>query len=1037
MRHPGENTILAFVEGRLPIVEANALDAHIDTCESCRSLVVAAARASLATGSKDHEVVQEPASGLAPLEHGARFGRYTLLDVLGRGGMGIVYAAHDSALERKVALKVLRGELAARIGVDLASARLLREARIAARLSHPNVVTIYDVDKHDGQIFIAMEYVDGQPLSAWLNEGPHPTRAILEHFVQAGRGLAAAHAAGLVHRDFKPANVLVGKDGRVRVTDFGLAGGWTSEESSGAGATGGAHAFEGTRTEGLLGTPYYMAPEQHRGERAGPLADQFSFGVALHEALYRRRPFEEKTLEELALSKERGPVEPSMSGEVPERVRRAVLRALRPRKEERFASMDALLAELAPKESVLSRRVGLGMGLLALLGLGAIGARALGTPSQVCSGGEQKLVGVWDAERKRTMLEAFRATGASFAEDAAQLSAAILDGYTREWVEARRDACEATQVRKEQLEAHQALRMMCLDERLEEVKALGTFFTRADKGVVERAVEAARALPPLSRCADLRALSEKVPPPTEPAIRAKVEALGVKAAEVHTLVNAGRYKEALALLRELRAQASATGYQPLEAQLAVLQGEAEEQLGDGKAAEKSLREAVLAAEAGRDDVTVARAWTKLVFVVGSRLSRFDDALALEAHARAAIVRLGNAELERARLLASRSGVLRFKGDYQASLKDAQEALAIQRRLLPEDHPDLAQTLNDAASTCTSLSLYDEAREYHERALAIREKAFGSRHPKVAISLFNLGLVFQITEKSEEAEARYRRSLEIMEQASLGEHPLVARLLMAIGRLEIRRGEEERAFQVHERALALAEKLHGPEHPDVAMALLPLGPLLANRGRLDEALAVLHRARAITEKALGPDHPDYGQILLDLGLLQARGMQYAAAKESLERARTIYAQAFGPEHFSVGLCLDNLGQVLFQEGRHAEALATHRKALALYEPSFEPDSADKAVILLNIAEALIALRRYAEALTTAERALAAQEKDLGPESPMLASSLSAMGVAAFHLGQLEVARASLERAVTLRENGYSREALARARRYLARVRAKSR
>ncbi|WNG24360.1 tetratricopeptide repeat protein [Cystobacter fuscus] len=1035
MEHPGENTIVAFVEGRLSAAEATAFDAHVDICESCRSLVVAAVRASLTTEGAEDEAVVAPASGVEPLERGVRFGRYTLLDVLGRGGMGVVYAAHDSVLERKVALKVLRGELAARIGVDLASARLVREARIAARLSHPNVVTIYDVSSHDGQIFIAMEYVDGRPLSTWLDEGSHPAEAILERFVQAGRGLAAAHAVGLVHRDFKPANVLVGLDGRVRVTDFGLAG-WTSEDASGEGPAGGCSSSSRvSRAGGLLGTPLYMAPEQHRGERAGPLADQFSFGVALHEALYRRGAFEGNSLEELAASKARGPAEPPIGGGVPERVRRALLRALRPRREERFASMEALLAELSPNQAVPWHRVRLGVGVLALLSLGALGALALGTsPSQVCAGGERRLAGVWDDERERAMLEAFLATGAPFARDAARMSAALLDGYTRAWVEARRDACEATQVRREQLEAHQALRMMCLDERLEEVRALGTFFTRADPGVVEHAVEAARALPPLSLCSDLRALSAKVPPPTDPAVRAKVEALGVKAAEVHALVQAGNAREALEVVRGVREEARVTGYQPLEARLGVLQGDAEALLGEEKAAEKTLREAVLAAEAGRDDVTAARAWTKLVHIVGRRLSRFDEALALGKHAHAAIVRLGNAELEMARLLSTRGGVLWAKGDYQEALKDTREALAIQRRLLPEDHPDLAQSLSEVAITSLSLSLYEEARAHHERALAILETVFGPRHPKVAISLFNLGVVLQLEEKYEEAAARYWRALEIMEQAGLGEHPVVARILMALGTEEHRRGDDARAFRMYDRARALAEKLHGPEHPDVAKALVPLGQVLSRLGRRDEALAALHRARAITEKTLGAEHPDHGIVLAELGNLLAIQKRYAAAKELVERAIAIHTRALGPEHVAVSDDLNILGWILFMDGRHADALAAYQKALAVYEQSFKPDSAYKAGILLNIAEALIGLRRYADALTVAERALAAQEKEWGPEHSSLASSLDVIGVAAFHLGRFERALPSLERAVKLRETGGNKEALVRARSYLARARA---
>jgi tetratricopeptide (TPR) repeat protein/predicted Ser/Thr protein kinase len=1028
MKHPGENTIVAFVEGRLPVSEAHALDAHIDTCEVCRSLVVAAARDSVPGRGAPGEAALVP----APPAQGTQLGRYTLLEVLGRGGMGVVYAAHDSALHRKVALKVLRGELAVRLGADLASARLLREARIAARLSHPNVVTIYDVGSDDGQVFIAMEHVDGQPLSTWLDAGPHPASAVLERFVQAGRGLAAAHAAGLVHRDFKPANVMVGTDGRVRVTDFGLAG-WTEEPCTAKDASGEAGVPAQLHTVGPQGTPLYMAPEQHRGERAGPLADQFSFAVALYEALYRRRPFEGTTLEALAESKTRGLAEPPVSGGVPEHVRKAVHRALRPREEDRFPSMDALLAVLAPGEAAPWRRPRLVAGVLLLLVSGALGAFALGRgPSQVCAGGEQKLVGVWDAARRRAMTDAFVATGVPYAEDAAHRATAILDGYTRDWVAARRDACEATQVRKEQLAEHQALRMMCLDERLEQVRALGTFFARADRGIVERAVEAARGLTPLSGCADLRALSAKVPPPTDPAVRAKVEALGVKAAEARALHGAGRYKEAINVAGAARAEARATGYRPLEAQLALLQGEAEEMAGDYKGAEKTLREALLAAEAGRDDVTAARAWTTLVMVVGSRLSRFDEALTLAEHANAAIVRLGSAELERARLLAVRGGVLWSKADYPASLADAQEALALHSRLLPEDHPDLAQTLNEVATAASSLTRYAEAREHHLKALAIREKAFGPRHPKVAMTVYNLGLLLFLQQSASEAEPYFQRALDILEAASLGEHPAVARIHGVLSMLAYNRGEYARAIQSGERALAHAEKLHGPEHKDVGMILVQLGNAFADTGRLDESLRVLQRARAVFEKVLGPEHIGVSMAISALGRTHFLRKEYAAAVETYEQSIALRVKVLGPDHVSSAVDLDGLGEVLARQGRHAEALAAHQRALMLAEKTENAGGVDVPGLLLNIADVLVKLRRPAEALATAERALAGREQELGPEDPRLAHALRAVGVAAFHAGRQEAARAALERAVRLKETADTREAHATAREYLARA-----
>src|ERR1041385_1014931 len=222
--------------------------------------------------------------GSAPTElvEGAQFGRFRIEQRLGAGAMGVVYVAHDTQLGRRVAVKVLRNQSGP------AEARLLREAQVMARLAHPNVVVLYDAGMVAGQMFIAMELVEGETLAAWL-ERRHSWQEVLERFLQSGRGLAAAHASGIVHRDFKPANVLVGTDGRARVLDFGVA-----REASELG-TSPAPVHEGgpgalTETGTILGTPAYMAPEQRRGERATEASDQFSFCVSLWEGLAGARP---------------------------------------------------------------------------------------------------------------------------------------------------------------------------------------------------------------------------------------------------------------------------------------------------------------------------------------------------------------------------------------------------------------------------------------------------------------------------------------------------------------------------------------------------------------------------------------------------------------------------------------------------------------------------------------------------------------------------------------------------------------------------
>jgi len=237
-----------------------------------------------------------------------RVGRYRILGRIGQGGMGVVYRAHDPELARDVAVKLMNAESLDEGETATARTRLIREARAMARLAHPNVIHVYDVGAVEDGVFIAMELVEGESLAAWVARAPRDWRDVLRHYVDAGRGLAAAHAAGVIHRDFKPENVLVGADGRVRVGDFGLAGApalagapsFDDMRSTDAALDVGAVEGTLTRTGALLGTPKYMAPEQEHGLVASDAGDQFSFCVALYEALYGQPPFAGTTSRRIA-----------------------------------------------------------------------------------------------------------------------------------------------------------------------------------------------------------------------------------------------------------------------------------------------------------------------------------------------------------------------------------------------------------------------------------------------------------------------------------------------------------------------------------------------------------------------------------------------------------------------------------------------------------------------------------------------------------------------------------------------------------------
>lgn len=308
-------------------------------------------------------------SGELQADEPQRVGRYSVLRRLGRGGMSTVYAAYDPELDRRVALKLVN---AWEHGDDRGPARLVREARAMAKISHPNVAPVYDVGVFGDAVYIAMELIDGPTLEAWLLATPRPWTEILRMYLLAGRGLAAAHGAGLIHRDFKPDNVMVGPDGRPRVLDFGLARPATLHEddellindevqdqvqvdgepfaqqhSGPRPASRISESFDlvvdVTRNGLVSGTPAYMAPEQHQGELGGPASDQFAFCVSLWEALYRQRPFAGGSLFAIADAIIEGRLRPAPPSHVPGWIRNLLERGLRVDPDDRHPSMRSLL----------------------------------------------------------------------------------------------------------------------------------------------------------------------------------------------------------------------------------------------------------------------------------------------------------------------------------------------------------------------------------------------------------------------------------------------------------------------------------------------------------------------------------------------------------------------------------------------------------------------------------------------------------------------------------------------------------------------
>ena len=913
-------------------------------------------------------------------------GRYTVLKLLGRGGMGEVVSAYDSRLDRRVALKRLRRESASRQSQEDLETRLVREAQAMARLSHPHVVAIYDVGTlEDGAIFIAMEMVEGQTLRQWCDQSPRPWREVLQVYLAAGRGLAAAHEAGLVHRDFKPENVLVGSDGRVRVTDFGLArvGPSASPErpaetprdpGSGAlppGALDNPLTLQGT----LLGTPRFMAPELLQAGAADARSDLFAFCVALHEALYGQHPFAGATQAESLQAQVRGQVKPPPThSDVPAWVGRTLQQGLRADPAQRPASMQKLVAALEddPEARRRTRRRALGLlvlgSALTALVLGVVLPRL--QRESGCAHLERSLAGTWDEPVRQQVERAFLDTQLPYARDTFTRVASLLDGYASTWVSLRTAACEAARSQDASAQVPTSLEVYCLERRRGQLQELTGLFARApDPDNLSKAVQAVQGLPPLTACADPKALTSTVPLPGDPTARARVEALQVRVDRLETLKTAGQYKTGLASGRELLPQLEQVDYAPLRAQVLLNLAALSDAAGDYAGAEAGARQAILQAARGKDLTLVARAWTLLFRDVVWRQARYPEEPGLTLAMESAVECADNDELR-------------------------------------------ADALNQQAIVYQEMGRNDEALARHERALALREKTLGAEHLLVANSLNNLGVVFGAMGQNEQARAAYERALALRRKILGPNHPLVGQSYSNLGTALVALGRYDEARDLYEHALALRKQALGLEHPEVASSLTNLGIALEDLGRYDEALVLHERSLAIRQKALGPDHPDTANSLNGVGnALWGQGHP-AEARVYIERALAIREKTQGADHPDVASTRDDLGQVLVSLHRADEARASYTRALAIRQKALGAEHPDLAISLNGLGNALHEQGRDDEARVQYELALALREKALGPTHPLVGEVLANLGRCLARLKQWEQAVPRLERALTL-------------------------
>ncbi|MEM7160785.1 MAG: serine/threonine-protein kinase, partial [Myxococcota bacterium] len=661
-----------------------------------------------------------------------KVGRYTILSRLGQGGMGVVYAAYDEDLDRKIAVKVVLPSH----GSDTTRSRMRREAQAMARLSHPNIVTVHEVGEFGDQVFIAMEFVRGQSLDQWIDANPRPWAEVLEVYRQAGLGLDAAHQAGLVHRDFKPHNVMLGDDGSVKVLDFGLARDEGSVVPRPAdAASNDRKALDGplTKTGAIVGTPAYMSPEQHMGKATNARSDQFSFCVALFAGLHGHHPFEGETLPALVHSVCEGQLRPTDgSSRVPAWLDRVVRRGLSSDPLARFPSMEALLDALAEDPGARRRRRLTGLGTVALVFVGGFGVAqwaGVGSSEQACPPGEAQLRPAWDDERRQAITTAMREHPSARAEATWARVEPMLEGYAQTWVGAHDDSCRAHQAGTRSDLLYERGRA-CLDRSAEALRTTTEQLQAPDEAVLDKAVTAVAELPSIEHCRDPTVLLAELVPP-EPAIASDVAEQRQRLSRAQTLENLGRLADSVTLANEVIEDAKGLEYAPLQAEALLQRGRARMWGGEGEAADADLGNAAWLAMKADHEVVAAEAAAKKVYARSELQGRPTEAAVELPWAEALI---GNADdpVLRGLFLNNAAAVRARQGQGQAALELLQRALEVRRQALPPEHPDIALTLANLGRVQNEQGLVDEAVPTLQEAAQRLERALGPRHPQCAL-----------------------------------------------------------------------------------------------------------------------------------------------------------------------------------------------------------------------------------------------------------------------------------------------------------------
>ena len=863
------------------------------------------------------EEKHEQSSGV--LTEGTKVDRFLIVGLIGRGGMGVVYKAYDPKLNRGVALKLIRADHAQS---DHSKNRLLREAQALARLSHPNVLHVYDVGTFGDQVFMAMALVEGQTLKNWLKTKKRSVDEKLRVLIAAGNGLSAAHKAGLVHRDFKPSNVIVGDDEHVRVLDFGLARavsfaddeedhdrktkeGFSCREviESSPGSVSNLLLTPLTHAGHILGTPLYMAPEQHLGVNADERSDLFSFSVVLYEALYERRPFHAKTLEDLQQAILQQQVRPPPTDtEVPDWLWQIVRKGLQVDLQSRHQSMELLLEELrndplkARRERSYGRRrisfLVLVITLAIILPIGVWSGLRYRTV-QLCKAAKSELSGVWDKEMKTTVQISILNTKKTFSKETWDRLEKILDQYIADWNQMRSDVCEARWLHASESEELFDLRIACLRKNLREFEALVNVLTTANAGVVEKAIQASSSLPKIEVCADNEALTARIEPPRDIATQKMVEVTRAQLTRADALSRTGQYQQGLRFAQSGIQRANQSRYIPLQAEALMCFAKIEENLGHYEHSAKNYHKALwLAVQVGHDRVAAQTA-NHLLRLVGYRLDQQKKIEQLADRSASFIKRIGSPEDLLSDWHGNMGMALFNRSDWTGALIHFMKAMEVQKNLYGPVHLKIAASLTRLGAVKRNLGDLESAIEFHRKALNMRQRILGKMHSMVAACHTNIGNVYRDMKNYELAIEHQRQSIAILEETVGPKHPILSAGIHNMAMAYMSLGKPQQAVEFYSRAVQIRKESLGEKHQDFAMSLIGLGTALAEMGDYTQASIHVHKGHEIISERFGAEHQLVTHPLEAEAAIFIKQGKLTNADSILKRATKICQESFCP------------------------------------------------------------------------------------------------------------------------------------------------